>query len=150
MKLVQKGFTLIELMIVVAIIGILAAVAIPQYQDYVVRAKLSKVAAVADPVKTALADFYQSNGAFPAAMADGGDWSAIGMSATQTIATTEVTKVDVLANGVVQLTLQGVKPTAIDGKTLSLTPTVTNTSISWVASSTSTDPALLKAISTWK
>ncbi len=59
MKRVQQGFTLIELMIVVAIIGILAAVALPAYQDYTTRAKVSEIVIAADKCKTSVAEYYQ-------------------------------------------------------------------------------------------
>jgi type IV pilus assembly protein PilA len=65
MKSMQKGFTLIELMIVVAIIAILAAIAIPAYQDYVIRSQVSEGLSLADGSKTAIAEFYSNNGRFP-------------------------------------------------------------------------------------
>jgi type IV pilus assembly protein PilA len=67
MQKMQKGFTLIELMIVVAIIGILAAVALPAYQDYTVRAKVSEVILAASSAKTAVAEAGQANGSIAAA-----------------------------------------------------------------------------------
>lgn len=64
-KKAQKGFTLIELMIVIAIVGILAAIALPAYQDYIVRSKLSEPMAALAEAKTTVAEYYATNGKFP-------------------------------------------------------------------------------------
>ena len=141
MKTIQKGFTLIELMIVVAIIGILAAVAIPQYQDYTVKAKLSKVSAFADPIKTALALYNQENGSFPGTSPM---WTSLGMSAAPT-ASTEVSAASVTAStGAIVLTLAGIKASVIDGTSITMTPTVGSTAIIWSNVCTSTDPIIKK------
>src|ERR1700757_428361 len=65
MKKMQQGFTLIELMIVVAIIGILAAIAIPAYQDYTVRSKVTELINAAGVCKTSVAEYYQTKGGMP-------------------------------------------------------------------------------------
>ncbi|MBL6751683.1 MAG: pilin [Nevskia sp.] len=72
MKKVQQGFTLIELMIVIAIIGILAAIAIPAYQDYTIRSQVSEGAILADGVKTAMAEYYNNKGKWPPTNASAG------------------------------------------------------------------------------
>ncbi len=71
MKTRQQGFTLIELMIVVAIVGILAAIAIPAYKDYTVRAKVSECAATLGACKTSVTEFYNTKNAFPSLASSG-------------------------------------------------------------------------------
>jgi len=84
----QQGFTLIELMIVVAIIGILAAVAIPAYQDYTIRAQVTEGMSLASGAKTAMAEFYQQKGDFASANA------SYGLAAAGEIEGKYVTEVD--------------------------------------------------------
>lgn len=71
-KTAQKGFTLIELMIVIAIVGILAAIALPAYQDYIVRSKMSEPAAALAEAKTSVAEFYATNNRIPATATEAG------------------------------------------------------------------------------
>jgi len=114
MKAVQKGFTLIELMIVVAIIGILAAIALPAYSDYTIRAKVSEVALAADGCKTAVGEFMQSNATFPA-NADQAGCGTVGSKYAATGLT-------VTGAGVITVTVQNTNSGA-DGQTLILQPT---------------------------
>ena len=95
MKKVQQGFTLIELMIVVAIIGILAAIAIPAYQDYTIRAQVSEGLNLSAGAKAAISEFYMDRGTFPSTNAEAG------LSVNTTIAGNYVDQVTVGVGGLV-------------------------------------------------
>ena len=111
MKQLQKGFTLIELMIVVAIIGILAAVALPAYQDYTVRAKMSEVILAMSACRTSITEVYQSGGTPPAANSwgcEGGSSKYVGSLSTD-------------SNGVVTATITNISPD-VNGSIVTLVP----------------------------
>ena len=123
MQKIQKGFTLIELMIVVAIIGILAAVAIPAYQDYTVRAKVTEGLSLASAAKTSVSEYFSSNDTMPA------DNSAAGLALAASISGNNVQSVTV-NTGVITILYSGTAAT-IGGSTLVLTPTTTAGKIQW-------------------
>jgi len=103
MKAVQKGFTLIELMIVVAIIGILAAVALPAYQDYTARAKMSEVILAASACRTSVTETMQSAAVLPA----GGQWGCESRAAGAHPITKYVQKIETNEFGDIQVQVSG-------------------------------------------
>ena len=134
-KQLQQGFTLIELMIVVAIIGILAAIAIPAYQDYTIRAQVTEGLSLMDGAKTAVAEYYTNRGVFPTSN------QAAGLSTT--ITGNYVSGVVVSQSGTggkIEATYSKTAPqkanAAIDAKTLDLGAASTGGSISWTCIST--------------
>ncbi|HFA3366058.1 TPA: pilin [Neisseria gonorrhoeae] len=126
MNTLQKGFTLIELMIVIAIVGILAAVALPAYQDYTARAQVSEAILLAEGQKSAVTEYYLNNGEWPK------DNASAGVASSPTdIKGKYVQKVEV-NNGVVtaQMNPSGVNK-EIQGKKLSLWAKRENGSVKW-------------------
>ena len=120
MQKIQQGFTLIELMIVVAIIGILAAVALPAYQDYTARAQVSEAFTMTSGTKTTISEYGQTKGIYPgssevASLAVGGKFSDAAVT---------------LDTGVITITMKaaGLAAANIAGKTVTLTPPLLSTS----------------------
>ncbi len=120
----QKGFTLIELMIVVAIIGILAAVALPAYQDYTKRAKMSEVVLMASACRTPIQELYQTGGGSPAVGANGWGCEFGSGTSNATQQTKYVSALTTDENGGVTATIHNLSPD-LNGKVVTLTPMAT-------------------------
>jgi type IV pilus assembly protein PilA len=129
MKRIQQGFTLIELMIVVAIIGILAAVALPAYQDYTVRAKMSEVILALSACRTSITEVYQSGGTNTPTVNGWGCEQLTGGSSKY------VNTVTTSADGAVTAKIQGIS-TAVDTKLVTLAPLANSTTVAtWAVNS---------------
>lgn len=122
----QKGFTLIELMIVVAIIGILAAIALPAYQDYTARSQVSEALSLAGGARTAVTEYWTSKGAMPTSNA------LAGLAADTSISGNYVNSVAVGANGLITATMKGSGvASGLASKTLALSPTTSTGAVTW-------------------
>jgi len=129
MKMIQQGFTLIELMIVVAIIGILAAIAIPAYQDYTIRAQVSEGLNLSGGAKAAVTEYFQDRGLMPTTNAQAG------LEAAANIQGKYVSLVTVKA-GVITVTYGNSAHQVIQAKSITLSPDTTKAgSVQWICDS---------------
>jgi type IV pilus assembly protein PilA len=122
----QQGFTLIELMIVVAIIGILAAIAIPAYQDYTIRSRVTEGLNLASAAKTAVSESVASEGRFLSA-----NNASYGLPAAASIQGQNTRSVAVAANGVITVAYRTLGGDTTAGQTILLTPNTASGSITW-------------------
>lgn len=127
MNTMQKGFTLIELMIVVAIIGILAAIAIPAYQDYTKRAHVSEGLSLASGAKAAVTEYYSSQGTMPTSN------SMAGIAKAASIKGNAVNSVTVGASGKITVAMNATK---VANGNVVLTPTNADGSVKWTCTGT--------------
>jgi len=132
----QNGFTLIELMIVIAIIGILASIAIPAYQDYIARTQMTEALSLASGSKSLITEYYSNNGRFPTNNA------SAGASSPQSITGKFVSRV-IITGGVIRADLRNSRVSErIAGNQLTLSPVTVGGSVKWTCWSDAVDKYL--------
>ena len=130
----NKGFTIIELMIAVAIIGILAAIAVPAYQSYTIRARVSEAMTFAGSAKTSVTEYYQVNGTFPMGMTN----TTVGLPAAASLSgtnTASITVSQVSANVATIVAVTSIS--GVSGMTITLTGTGNSSGMTWTCTSNS-------------
>ena len=135
----NKGFTIIELMIAVAIIGILAAIAVPAYQNYTTRAKVSEAIGFADSAKTAVAEYLQSNGTFPSGITN----VTFGLPAAASMTGTNTSGVSVTAGGTNATIVATAAITGVTTFGVSFIGTGTTSGMNWTCSAASGNSAFV-------
>jgi len=132
LKNIQKGFTLIELMIVIAIVGILAAIAIPAYQNYTIRSQVTEGLSLADGWKTGVSEYYAQNGSFPTSQSSAG--GAGTLAVTGASVGKYVGAIALSTGGAIMVTYSGSQVNGkLSGGVLALNPgTDTNNDVIWV------------------
>lgn len=143
MRQSQRGFTLIELMIVVAIVGILASVAIPAYSDYTVRAKVTEGIAAAGAAKTSVADYYYANNALPTSN------SEAGLGSSTSYSTDVISEITVLASdsggdgdGIIEVAFKAIGGGVEESDKIVLIPNTSQSGVIWKCSVEGLTPAL--------
>jgi len=138
MQKLQQGFTLIELMIVVAIIGILAALAVPAYQDYTIRSKVAEAASLGSAARTAVDVYFSENGTLPGSTVVN---TSLGLSAPASYNAKYIASVDVNTGGVVLVTTKTLNELgSASNKTVQYQPQRRGGNLEWTIATSSTVP----------
>jgi len=144
MKKIQQGFTLIELMIVVAIIGILAAIALPAYQDYTIRSEMTEALVIGSAAKTSVSEFYLSEGEMPADAGEAGMDTTAANYATDVVSTMAYSFTSTTV-GEIEVEIKAIGGDTVLGQSFTLTGTGSAQGVNWDCDTVDIDTKYLPA-----